>query len=344
MSKKNILLLALLLGLLLAMTGCRTREMGRESPEAAALTGVETKGPGEEMGELEKVEAAETEASGEGESSTLGETEKSKAKTKENPEASRKEYGEQASAEILPGAEHPLESQGEGAGAPFQAEEAPASGDQTDDEAEQAATQTVAALEADQRGVDPEGEEADSALTYYTVLLAERMGSLFECKRVNVYWETAEDHVTVFKTSPEHVLILNAGAYDVSSRLLAENLKVDDGWVARKNPEVIVKMVDGSVLGSGVYSEGGARALCKSLARRAGWSEISAVRDGKILLLSEELMGAPYLQMVAMLAIAKASQPELMGDVDLAEALEQLWEEATGSLPAGIYYYQGGAT
>ena len=79
-------------------------------------------------------------------------------------------------------------------------------------------------------GEDPDAEAADSALTYYTVLLQDRMGSLFECQRANVYWETAQDHVTVHKTSPEHALILQSGAYDVSSRLLPENLLVDDGW------------------------------------------------------------------------------------------------------------------
>ena len=91
--------------------------------------------------------------------------------------------------------------------------------------AEETATQTVPAEEADQMGVDDEAEAADSSMTYFTVLLRDRLNSLFECKRINLYWEEAEDHVTIHKTSLAHRLILDAGAYDVSARLLPENLR-----------------------------------------------------------------------------------------------------------------------
>ena len=90
--------------------------------------------------------------------------------------------------------------------------------------------------EAEQKGVSEDAAEADSAMTFYSVLLQERTDSLFECQRMNVYWETKEDHRTVFKTSAEHQLMLKAGAYDVSARLMEPNLHVDDGWSVRKNP------------------------------------------------------------------------------------------------------------
>ena len=210
---------------------------------------------------------------------------------------------------------------------------------QVSETAEETATQTVAAEEAEQMGVSEDAEAADSAMTYFTVLLLDRMGSLFECQRQNVYWETARDHVTIHKTSPEHALILNAGCYDVSARLLPENLRVDDGWVARKNPGVIVKIVDGSVLGGGVGSDRAARALAQSLRGREGWAAIDAVKSGRILLLSQELLEAPYLQTAAMVMIAKTANPALLADVDLDDALRMLMEEATGTLPTGVYFY-----
>ena len=167
------------------------------------------------------------------------------------------------------------------------------------------------------------------------------MGSLFECQRAYVYWETQEDHVTVYKTSMEHTLILNAGAYDVSARLLPENLRVDDGWVMRKNPQVIVKIVDSSILGSAVYSSGAAKAMYNSLCTREGWANIDAVKNGQILLLSGEYLKAPYLQTAAMVMIAKTANPDLFTDVDPQQMLEMLCEEATGTLPAGTWFFTG---
>ncbi|MBQ8953046.1 MAG: hypothetical protein IJ048_02930, partial [Clostridia bacterium] len=261
--------------------------------------------------------------------------------TKENPDAPRKEYDENAPAEIVPGRERLLHGEGEGNGAPAPQEEAAESASRLDEGAEETATQTVAAQEAEQAGVSEDAEAADSSMTYFTVLLQDRLGSLFECQRANVYWETAEDHVTIFKTSPEHQLILNAGAYDVSARLLQENLRVDDGWVARKNPGVVVKVVDGGALGSGVSSPGAAKAIRQGLLAREGWASMDAVRGGRVLLLSQELLEAPYLQTAAMLMIAKTANASLFADVDLSEALQMLAEEATGTLPTGIYYYTG---
>ena len=147
--------------------------------------------------------------------------------------------------------------------------------------------------------------------------------------------------MTVFRSSPEHSLILNAGAYDVSARLLQENLRVDDGWIGRKNPGVIVKIVGGSVLGTGVSETGAARKIYADLLSREGFSAIDAVRNGRVLLLSDELLQAPHLQTAAQLLIAKTAKPDLLADVNINQALEMLAEEATGSIPAGIFYYNG---
>lgn len=329
--------LFLLLLACLVLTGCRTRTTGNgisgQTEDAEERTAASSALPGSLPDEAaDHFENQEAQESGEEPGN----------RTRENPEASRKEYDEQAPAEIVPGTDRMIHTEGEGEGAfaPGDAESEKVS--KLNDEAAETAVQTVSADKAEQMGVSEEAEEADSAMTYYTVLLADRMGSLFECQRMNVYWETSRDHVTVFKRSPEHDLILQAGAYDVSARLLEENLQVDDGWIVRKNPGVIVKVVAGGVLGAGVSSTGKAQEVYAGLLSRDGWSSIDAVRNGRVLLLSEELLEAPHLQVAAMLAIAKTANPELMKDVDLTKALEMLSEEATGSIPVGIYFYSPG--
>lgn len=259
--------------------------------------------------------------------------------TRENPEADRREYDENAPAEIVSGTDRAVHTDGEGEGAPNAGEGDSKPVSKLNDTAENVAAQTVAAEQAEQVGVSEAAEAADSAMTYFTVLLEQRTGALFECQRQSVYWETAEERVTVYKTSLEHNMIVGAGAYDVSARLLEENLRVDDGWVVRKNPGVIVKIVDGGVLGTGVYSTAAAQKACTHLLGREGWKGIDAVRNRRIVILSEELLSAPHLQTAAMIIIAKTASPALFDDVDADKMLEMLAEEATGSLPAGIYYY-----
>ena len=321
----------LLLLLCLALTGCRVRTSapGAEArPEETASGQASLPGPRPDEDTPDDREAEkETPEADPGD------------QTREDPGSPRRAYDENAPAEILPGAERAVQGEGEGSGAFAPGNDADPAAAKLNAGAEDTASRTAPAEEADRTGVSEDAEEADSAMTYFTVLLQDRMGSLFECQRMNVYWETPADHVTIHKTSPEHALILNAGAYDVSARLLPENLRVDDGWIGRKNPDVVVKVVDSGVLGSGTVSDAAARGVCAALLSREGWAAMGAVQRGRVLLLSEELLRAPYLQTAAMLAIAKTANPDVMADVDVAKALEMLTEEATGVIPSGIFFY-----
>ena len=310
MKGKRILLAALILSLAMLLCGCRIRTHG--SPETIRPDADDRQTDDTIQGEMLSPEAERTES---GESGEAG------SQTRENPKASRKEYDENAPAEIVPGTEHLLHEAGEGNGSSAANEESEETANQVNERAEETAVRTAAAEIAEQKGVSEDADAADSALTYYTVLLQDRMGSLFECQRLNVYWETDQDYVTIHKSSPEHQLILNAGCYDVSARLLPENLRVDNGWVIRKNPGVIVKIVD-------------------SLRNREGWAAVDAVRNRRILLLSRELLEAPYLQTAAMVLIAGTANPSLFEDTDPDRMLEMLTEEATGALPSGIRYYR----
>ena len=72
---------------------------------------------------------------------------------------------------------------------------------------------------------------------------------------------------------------------------------------------------------------------------REGWNGIDAVRQNRLVLMSEELFEAPYLKIGAQLVLAKAASPEIFGDVDAGQALKQLIEEATGAAADGMYFY-----
>lgn len=337
--RRIFLLLAIFLCSLF-LTGCRTRTTG-SNPSDTTSAGVYGGGTVQKEG-TESSDAAMIDAASDQADANASDTDGTGGTTKENPEALRKEYDENAPVEVVQGTDRSLHSEGEGPGAGVQAtEDAQESVSRLNEQATESATQTVPAEEAEQMGASEDAKQADSALTYFSVLLEDRTESLFECQRSNVYWETEDDHVTVYKTSIEHGMILGAGAYDVSARLLPENLRVDDGWVTRKNPQVIVKIVDSSILGSNIYSASAAKTVYNSLYTREGWTSIDAVKNSHMLLLSDKFLEAPYLQTAAMIMIAKTANPDLFNDVDPQQMVEILCEEATGQLPTGIWFYPG---
>ena len=319
----------LLLMMCLLLSGCRTRVIPVEEA------------PPDRSSSQETGKESDASVSGNQAEQTLPDPgmDSSGKETRENPLAERKEYDENAQVEIAEGTNHLLYQEGEGTGTAISSPEASFRAAMLSEQAEETAIETVPALKAEKKGINEEAEEAESALSYYTVLLEQRAGSLFECQRINVYFETQEELVTIHKSSPIHDLILQSGAYDVSARLLPEKLRVQEDRVVRKNPDVIVKAVGHSVLGREVLSDHEAKAIFESIRRRNGWTEINAVKNGHILILSEELLDPAYFQVAAMLLIAKTGNEALFEDVDMDRAIEMLGEEATGVLPTGIYYY-----
>ncbi len=266
----------------------------------------------------------------------------SDGQTVEDPDSDHKEFDENADVEIVSGIERKIYGEGEGAGL-FETDGEPIlRSAKLSDSADQTASRKVRVDEAEKTGVSEDADKAESSLQYYTVLLQDRASSMYECKRSYVYWETLQDHVTIYKKSPEHRMILDAGAYDVSARLTEDRLHVDDGWVVRKNPGAVVKVVPGDILGSSVRSAYAAESLAGELAAREGWSGIDAIRQDRVLLISEEMFTEPYLQIGAELAIAKAAAPELFADVDPQDALTQLIREAAGEEPEGIWFVKSG--
>ena len=327
---KRILSLFFTALLLLSLTACRSRTTVMEAPDAA-VSG-EDGTPDRQDGALPPEDQALPSTDSTPDPDALTET---------DPEAERRTFSDTADAELTPDAENVLTSTGQGENTAGHNGEQEHSGAAEAPDAVQTATETVGAENAENTGADEAGKTADSSLNYYETLLADRLGSLFECQRLYVYWETAEDHVTVHKISQAHQVILNAGAYDCASKLAADALTVDDGWVARKNPGAVVKIVDSSVLGSGVYSTAGAKALRDALAAREGWAGLDAVKNGRVILLSQELLTTQVRRIAAEVFLAKAMYPALMGDTDADEALRALTEEADGRSLSGTFIFVG---
>ena len=328
---KRTKILILLAALLLTLTGCRTRTTG--SVPSPGESGPVTES---EPGQAEQSELPEDDPAEDGDTDP-----ESDAPTATDPDADRKTYAQDADAEIVPGADHALTQQGDGGKTPEHDSNRAPGGAKDSDGGKKTATETVPADQAGQTGADQSGQTAETAQLYYQTLLEDRLSDLFECQRFYVYWETPEDYLTVHKSSDEHQIILKAGAYDASAKLQSDALTVDDGWIQRKNPGVIVKVVERSVLGSGVQSTRQAEAACGALKAREGWSQIDAVQNGRVILLSEELLSGGAGKTGAEVLLAKAIYPALFGDTDGDEALRALTQEAYGAPASGTFIYVG---
>lgn len=334
--KKRYRLLLLMAGvmLLILLGGCRVRTTPESTPGGNVPDQVHSGNAfsGQEEASDRTAGAAEAEP----EISDSGDS------TRENPEADRKEYDADADAEIIPGASHSAAGEGTGEAASRNNPEAERRESMLGEDAEKSATRIVSVGEADRMGVAEDAKTAETVADYYRVLLTDRLGTLMECKRLYAYWETADEWRTVFRTSPEHRMIMDSGCYDVSGRLTEERLLVDAGWVVRKNPDVIIRVAPAGTLGSSVFTTFAAENIRSGMMQREGWSGIRAVQAGRVILIAPEMTEAPHLKLTAELLIAKTAYPELFPDVDVREALKALTEEATGTIPEAVFFYNGG--
>lgn len=313
----------LIFALVFSLCACRVRTTLIE-PEAETQSSGET----ETLAAPVRVDAAAAELPQEEPDVEPQPEEASGEPTEQDEDTQRREYSQDASGELVPDAETPLyEPETEGT-APSPTEGGSEAANVEDDAAERTATETVSADEAEKLGADEDGETAESVADYYIALLDSRVGSLFECKRLYVYWECAEDHRTVYRTGREHELILLSGAYDVSSKLLEENLTVDDGWVVRKNPDLIVKVYDGEP------DAASAEDVISELSSRPEWEGIGAVRNGRVVVVPSRLTETGEGRVAIAVYLAKLMYPGQLEDVDAEEALRELTGESGGIYPA----------
>ena len=158
----RILLLLLALCAVILLTGCRTRTTGTMQGEAvsAAVSGsADDTQTGENASDISQNAPVPVTAEGaEFEDAVPG------SQTKQNPDSPRKEYDENAPAEIVPGADHLLHENGEGNGASVSNDDSETLASRVNERAEDTAVRTVAEQEAEQKGVSG---DADAAVEAY---------------------------------------------------------------------------------------------------------------------------------------------------------------------------------
>lgn len=264
-----------------------------------------------------------------------------RAQTRNDPQAERREYDPDASAEINSFADQTLWNDNETGDDSGSSEDLTGKQATVTEMADLTATELLAQEEAEKLGVSDEAPQADTTYRYYLAMLESRVSTLFECKRLYLYWETSQKGQTIYKTSPEHEVIRLSGCYDVAVKRQEDALFVDDGWIERKNPDGIIKCVSANVLGEGIQTDRFAQNVWEQLAQRTALAGTNAMRHGRVLLVSAQLMDSPAGRLGAAIFIAEELYPDLFADVEPTQALQQLLYEERGMAPEGYYFYGG---
>lgn len=184
-----------------------------------------------------------------------------------------------------------------------------------------------------------EGGAIATVVDEITEYLDAGLGSMYECQKGYVYLETTDDFTTVNRSDARHRLILDAGGYNCGDKLLTDKLTVDAGWVLRKNPAVMVKCVGSDVLGAEVSDSAAAAAEYAEFVAREGFDGASAVINGRVLLLSDELFATEEGRLLAKLYIARELYPTLFGESDIDDFAAEIRDGGGQDLTIGVFAY-----
>ena len=95
-------------------------------------------------------------------------------------------------------------------------------------------------------------------------------------------------------------------ATNIAAKLNITSPKVSTEWLLEENPDIIIKVVSSNTITVDIYEQ---------LVNRTGWDKLDAVKNGRIYLISSELMYGPRA-MIGSLYIGKWCYPERFVSID----------------------------
>lgn len=169
-------------------------------------------------------------------------------------------------------------------------------------------------------------EEAARLGRFYTDALARVDAAASSSTPPEVYFETWNDYKSVARGSGYHGKVTMAGGANIFRENPAEYPEVDPESIIARKPEVVVKLA-----GSGKYIFGGYSGenrtrfadVRDSLLARAGWSSLPAVKDGRVYVLHNAILGGPQY-LIGVTYMARWFHPDRAGELD-PEALHRTY-------------------
>jgi iron complex transport system substrate-binding protein len=164
-------------------------------------------------------------------------------------------------------------------------------------------------------------EKGDHFLEFYheTVEgITDRAQQIPEEERVRVYFESWTDYKTGGKESGYQEKIVLAGGKNIFGEEPAEYPMVDPEAVIIRDPQVVVKLVGAGDYTFGGYLQANTTRYAETyqyLLQRPGWSSLEAVKDHRVYLLHNDIIGGPQF-VVGTAYLARWFYPEIFASLD----------------------------
>lgn len=154
--------------------------------------------------------------------------------------------------------------------------------------------------------------------------------------RPRVYIETWNDYKSAARGSGYHDKVTMAGGENIFGDSSAEYPEVDPESIIARKPDVIVKLT-----GSGKYIFGGYSGenrtrfaeVYRDILARPGWSSLPAVRDGRVYVLHNAILGGPQY-IIGVMYMARWFHPEQAGELDPENLHRRYLEDFQGLSPS----------
>jgi iron complex transport system substrate-binding protein len=183
-------------------------------------------------------------------------------------------------------------------------------------------------------GKEEKAEEINDYITSYENLVNERVKDLTSSEKPAVFLEWYQTWQTFAEGSAGNEVIVNAGGVNIASGITPSAPTLSPEYVVEKNPDVIIRMISGDLIGNLT----GFEATRSELLNRVGLSEVTAVKEGKVYVYDPIVLeGIRYP--VGLLYWAKWFHPSLFEDIDPAAVHAELIQQFFGATLEGVHTY-----
>ena len=163
-------------------------------------------------------------------------------------------------------------------------------------------------------------EEGERLTAFYQSVQGTVAAGHASAEKPSVYFETWTDYKSASEGSGYHDKIEIAGGRNIFAQSAAEYPEVDPEAIIAGQPDVIVKLVgSGNYVFGGYSGENATRfsAVRDALIARPGWNTLPAVRNGRVFVLHNAVVGGPQY-VIGTAYLASWFYPDRYPDLDPA--------------------------
>lgn len=187
-------------------------------------------------------------------------------------------------------------------------------------------------------GKDDGAERLMAFMEKWGGLVEERIAEVPQEERPKVFVESYGEFRGAGPGSAGHEMCGLAGGRNIVGELKTSYPSVSTEWILEQNPYAIVKAITAAAGGYGADNLEGMRAIRAEMMARAGWGNLSAVREGRVFLVSSNVWLGPS-HVAARAQLAKWFYPDRFEDVDPLAILVEYLKEFHGLDDPGAPFY-----